>query len=72
MAGTVEDLEGTVSVVTIRGWASRDCGEQGRCQSPTFQPLGFSAAEGLSFSIMEGVGATQNRSSVLVRGYTKD
>ena len=47
MAGTVEDLEGTVSVVTIRGWASRDSREQGHCQSPTFQPVEFSAAEGL-------------------------
>ena len=53
MAGAIEDLEGIVSVVTIRGWASRDSREQGSCHSSHVE---FSATEGINFSNTEGVG----------------
>ena len=87
MAGAIEDLEGIVSVVTIRGWASRDSREQGNCQclrgavsvsgsrGAVIAAMWSSQPRRASTSVTRKVwvGVTQNRSCVLlVRGYAEN
>lgn len=76
MAGTIEDFERTVSVVTFREWASRDrhLGSRGAVRvlhSSLWSSQPRRASISVSWKVW--VGATQKRSSVLlVRGYTEN